>query len=309
MENKINALLLSTGLGLLACLSSCSKNESNSRVAVSEGYIAVTTADSTITYKIEEISYIVQHDTTFLEISALRNNSATDYIVVGLRNIVSLGEHKYVISRQFETEPDSSSVYLYYLNGNNIQAIESGELEVLRYQYNSIFQANFSYSIPGSNDTISVKGEINLNFAMFDPSRIPNVPLSPGKFRINVDSAQQTLSCVASYVASTNQYVINGVQDNTTLVVEIRNIDLLFNKTYPIGQAIDSIGFIKLTYTDSTGTYLCDGKNATSGKLTIAKITYNTLQGYVEGKAYQSKTNRTLNLSDGIFFARLKRIN
>ncbi|MGC8823900.1 MAG: DUF6252 family protein [Bacteroidales bacterium] len=309
MGNKLNAILLSIGFGLLFCLSSCSKNDSNSSVAVAEGYIAVTTADSTITYKIEEISYTVEHDTTFLEISALKNNSATDYIVVGLRNIVSLGEHKYAISRQFETEPDSSSAYLYYINGNNTQVIESGELEVVKYQYNSVFQAKFSYSISGSNDTISVKGEINLNFALFDPSRIPNVPLSPGKFLINADSAQQTLSCVASYIASTNQYVINGVKNSTTLVVEIRNIDLLFNKTYPIGQAIDSIGFIKLTYTDSTGTYVCDGKNATSGKLTIAKITYNTLQGYIEGKAYQSTTRRTLNLSDGIFFARLKRIN
>ncbi|MEJ5264520.1 MAG: DUF6252 family protein [Bacteroidales bacterium] len=311
MRNLFKTFIQLAGVSLVVSLISCSKSDNDSKVNVAEGYIALTQGDSTISYKIEEISYLIANDTTSLEIIALQNNSTTNYIVVGLRNIVALGEHKYNISRMFETEPDSSSAYLYFLNNSNsqTQTIDQGELTVLKYQYNNVFQANFSYTIFENNDTISVKGEINLNFAHYDPSRIPNVPISPGKLRINVDSAQQTFSCVASYIASTNQYVINGVKNNATLVIEVKDVDLLFNKTYPIGQAIDSTGFIKLTYTDSTGTFLCDGKNSTSGKLTIAKITFNTFQGYLEGKAYQSKTKQSINFTDGIFFAKLKRIN
>jgi len=310
MKNKIKTTLLCVGIGICIGISSCSKNENNSKVSVAEDHISVVTGDSTVTYKIEEINYSVVNDTTFLEITALKDNSSTDYIVVGLRNIVSLSEKKYTLSRLFETDPDSSSAYLFYINSNTsqTQVIEQGELNVLKYQYNNVFQASFTYSVPGGNDSVPIKGEINLNFAHYDANRIPNVPLAPGKLRIKVDSVQQTLSCVASYIASTNQYVINGVYNRTTLVVEIRNIDLIFNKEYPIGQAIDSTGYIQISYSDSTGTYLCDGKNRTSGKLTIAKITYNTLQGYLEGTAYNSTSRKNLTLTDGIFFARLKRI-
>ncbi|MCX7986057.1 MAG: DUF6252 family protein [Bacteroidales bacterium] len=310
MKSFVNPSLL---LGLLFTIffSACSKNDNNTKVGVDEGYVSVSIGDSATLYKIEEISYMVSNDTTTLELIALKANSSNDYIVIGLHKISKLGEKEYVITNQFETEPDSSSTYLYYMTGNNsqLQVIEEGKLKVLKYQYNNTFQANFSYVIYQNNDTLPVNGEVNLNFAKFDPSRIPNVPIQPGKMRIKTDSMQITISCVASYISASNQYVINGVDNGISLVVEINGIEPKINKTYPIGQTIDSTGFIKLTYTNPDGTYICDGKNSTHGQLTIAKITYNSLQGYVEGNAYQSKNKKVITFSNGVFFARLKRIN
>ncbi len=288
---------------------SCQKDKNNSKVATEEGYITVINGDSINLYKIEEISYKLSNDTTSLEISALKSNSDKEYLVIGMRNIIDLKEKKYEISNLFETLPDSSSSYLYYYNSTseNNTIIKQGELNVLKYNPNNIFQATFSYDIQNP-DSVTVKGEINLNFATFDPTRIPNVPLSPARLRVELDSTQINMSCITSYLINENKYILNGVKDNSTLVIEIEMDKIIFSKIYSIGINIDSTQYIKLTYTDETGSYICDGNNNTQGTITIVKISYNTFQGYFEASAYNDKNKKRISFQNGIFFSRLKRI-
>jgi hypothetical protein len=282
---------------------SCSDKSSGSKVSVEEGFITINKGDSTINYKIDEITYVVSNDTTTLEITAVNSLSSDDYLVVGLRNMVPLSTKEY----SFKNISDSSSVYLYFVNNNSKPTqIVNGTLKVLKYNQNDIFQAKFSYA--EGLDSIIVKGQINLGFAMFDSYRVPNVPISPGTLKINIDSVGVKMSCVA--IQSSNQFVINGVgDDNSVLVIELNNFEPRIRKTYKIGEVIDSVGSFVASYTDASNkTYYADGKNNTSGELTVVKITYNTFQGYFKCTAYRPESRSYAILRDGIFFARLKQI-
>jgi len=291
---------------------SCHKDNS-SKVSVESGKIKITENDTaTYYYKIDEISYLTNEDTTTLEIIGIKTDSSEEKICISFNKVVNLTEKKYYLTSSISDELLNNITFAYEFSPSKVTYF-GGNIEVVSYNQNDIFQAKLSFN-PVKNNKVdsstTIKGEVNLDFVDFDPSKIPNLPIRPGTLTINVDSEQVSLTCVALYIESLNKYIINGTStnDNKNLVVEMSNVKLKINKEYPIGVPFDSASFVTATYSPNTSsTYWCDGKNNTSGKIKITKFTYETIQGYLNFTAYNKTTHKKLTLSKGIFYARLKK--
>lgn len=289
----------------------CSGGKNNSNVSIQEGLISLYQNDTVSNfYNILEVNYQVSGDTTSLQITAVNRDSSDEYLVIGFRDIINFGEKKYNITG-IKEELETNIVYVYLQkklsNGYETIPIENGTIDVVKYSPNSVLQAKLEFKQILNNDSITQIGELNLDFSTFDSNRIPNLPIPPGTMNIETDTAKFQMTCVASYVVSLNKYVINGIsQNNENLVITLENFKPKINYEYQIGQSIDSIGKVFATFDDGTDLYTADGKNGTSGKITIKKLTYNSIQGYFECVAYNSKKKIQVELKNGLFYAKLK---
>ncbi len=289
----------------------CSGGKNNSKVAIQEGLISLYQNDTISNfYNILEVNYLVSADTTSLQITAVNRDSSNEYLIIGFRNVINFSEKKYTITENNdELETNIVYVFLQKKLNNSYQniPIENGIIDVVKYSPNSVLQAKLELKQVLNTDTVTLTGEVNLDFSSFDSNRIPNLPIPPGTMHIETDDAKLQMTCVASYVVSLNKYVINGIsQNNQNLVITLENFKPKINYEYKIGETIDSIGQVYATFDDGIDLFTADGKNGTSGKITIKKLTYNTLQGYFECIAYNSKKKTQLEVKNGIFYAKLK---
>lgn len=309
--SKPIVLFLSTCLLLV----SCSDNGGGSAVGADENTITYKDADTSLVYNIQDYKASYGGDTTTLIINAL-DDSLKTALKITFYNIVNLGNTSYVV---IPSILDTSGVRATYRDESNVEReFSAGVVEVLKYQEGSVLQAKYKFitfeiDLVKGIDTVECEGEINLNMAMFDPDRIPNIDIKPASMTFRVNDTLRSYSSVATHVSGNgmNKYVINGTWQNQTVVIEMNDVELRMNKEFPIGQLIDSAGFIKANYSsDKNDTYWADGRKGTSGKVKIYKIIdNNTLQGYFEFVGViPADTSKKVIITEGKFYTKLKRI-
>ncbi|HOT14733.1 MAG TPA: hypothetical protein PK252_08215 [Bacteroidales bacterium] len=300
-----------------ACLIlvSCSDKGGGSSVGADENTITYKDADTSLVYNIQDYKVIYGGDTTTLVFNAL-DDSLKTALKITFYKIVNLSNTSYEVITSIN---DTSGVRATYRDESNVEhEFSAGTVEVAKYQKGSVLQARYKFvtyetDLINGIDTLECEGEINLNMVLFDPDRIPNIDIKPASMTFRVNDTLRSYNSVATHISGNgiDKYVINGTWQNQTLVIEMSDIELKMNKEYPIGQLIESVGFIKANYSsDRNTTYWADGRKGTSGKIKIYKIVENnTLQGYFEFVGViPADTSKKARITQGKFYTKLKRI-
>jgi hypothetical protein len=312
--------LLSISLISVSVLLSCSKDNNGSKVGVEKGQISITGENKTHIYKIETIQSSIKGDTTSIIIRAVSKDSASEYLIIGFYKMINFKTDKYILNRNIVFDPDTTFNFAYlYFEDSGIPIpdfIKNASIEVVDYYANDILQAKFTFDIPNEKDTtdstasIKYNGELNLDYADYDPEKVENLPISPNTMNVNINDSFATFKAISAHITSFGQdkYSINGTLGTKTIVIELVDFDPKINVEYSIGDSIDTVGYVTATYsTNNETTFWADGRKGTSGKIKISKITSSTLQGYFEFKAILGNdTTKKKELKKGMFYTKLK---
>jgi hypothetical protein len=307
-------VLLTLSFIIWAIFITCSKDNSGSKVGIAKGKISLIADGKTVIYNISTLQSVVSGDTTTVVIRAVNKDSASEFLVIGFQRMVNFKKAKYNLNGIFDYNPDTTFVYAYLhfegTKGFSDKHFPKGSIDVVDYISDDLLQAKLSFEIPNLKDTTDstavtkVTGEINLDYAFFDPEKVVNLPISPGTMIVNINDSSTTLKAVSAHITSNgqNKYSLNGTLGTKTIVIEFNEITPKINQEYHIA---DTSGLITATYSTNNETSF----RADSGTVKISKLTTTTLQGYFDFSASLLKDKKQKKvLKKGMFYAKMKNL-
>lgn len=290
---------------------SCSSDDSPA-VSIEKGKISLTGNGETNIYNILSVQSVIKGDTTTIVIRAENKDSTSEVLVIGFQRMINFRVKKYDITGIFDYNPDTTFVYSYLHYEDQIGYIDihfpKGTVDVVDYFADNSLMAKLSFEFPDLEDTtkkIEITGELNLDYAAFDPEKVENLPISPGSMMASVNDSATTFKAVAAHITTfgQNKYSINGTSGTKTVVIELVDFTPKINTTYKIGDKIDTLGSIRASYSINNETTFW----ADTGNIKISKITPTTIQGYFNFASSLSRDARQKKiLKDGMFYAKMK---
>jgi hypothetical protein len=312
---KTIKLLILACIVVIFAIWSCSSDDSGSKVGIQTGRISLTYSDSTVYYNIASLQTVIDGDTSTIVVRAENADSSGETLVIGFQKIVNFRISKYDITGIFDFKPDTPFVYAYIFQGFGGSSMyfhfPKGSIDVVDYYVNNILQAKLSLEIPDLNDTATgfteITGELNLDYADFDPDRVANLPIDPGTMHVTINDSSTTLKANSAHINAfgVDKYSINGTLGAKTVVIELIKLgtkDPKINVDYLIGETVDSIKAVATYSTSNETTFWAD-----SGYVKLSKISSSTLQGYFDFEAHiYNDKNQTKTLKNGMFYTRMK---